>query len=229
MDSTLLAVSYFRSTKRIEMYDDLYEYFILHKQLSLPGIGLFSLVKKPSEADFANRVVHPPTYDVNFVEAQSTPNKGFFIWLAMKMNISYSEAIVNFNAFAFDLKNEILSGAKVVWPRMGVFIKGYDGTIKVEPIIENSSDELAAPALKVLRDKAEHTIRVGEEERTSTEMEALLHSTDRRKWNWKWAAIAIASICLIAMVIHFAINGINTSNSRNLTPAKTTSLHRVIQ
>ena len=158
MGSTLLAESYFRSIKRIEMFDDLYEYFILNRQLSLPGIGLFSLDRIPAEADFANRVIHSPRYKVSFIEAQSTPTKGFFMWLAVKMNISYSEAIVNFNAFAYDLKNEILGGTRIVWPKIGVLSKGAGNAIKVEPIIEDKKNTLTAPAVKVLREKAEHTV-----------------------------------------------------------------------
>lgn len=211
------------------MFDDLYEYFILNRQLSLPGIGLFSLERIPAEADFANRVIHSPRYKVSFVEAQSTPTKGFFMWLAVKMNISYSEAIVNFNAFAYDLKNEILGGTRIVWPRIGVLSKGTGNAIKVEPIIEDNKNTLVAPAVKVLREKAEHTVRVGEDERTSAEMEALLHQTNSKNWSWKTLALIVALICVLLIAIHLLTNGVSTSNQQGVTPAESPSLHRVIQ
>jgi len=211
------------------MYDDLYEYFLLRRQLILPGIGTFILEKKDAEVDFANRVVHPPNYRVNFVQATTTPTKSFFTWLSEKMNISYSEAIVGFNAFVFDLKTEILSGAKIVWPRMGVFTRGMANEIKVEGLVERFELQTPVPATKVIREKAEHTIRVGEDQRTSTEMEEILHHANNHSRRWWLPALIIGTAAIIAMLIYFSTNGMRSGNSTKISPENNAPISRPLK
>jgi hypothetical protein len=211
------------------MYDDLYEYFVLRGQLILPGIGTFKMEKKPAESDFANRVIQPPSYQVVFQHSTATPSKSFFNWLSEKMSISYSEAIVGFNAFVYDLKSEILSGGKIVWPRMGHFTKGQGNEIIVDELKQGFQLETPVSAVKVIRDKAEHSIRVGEDQRTSSEMEEILHKNNSiaRRW-WIWPVI-IGGICLTLLVIHFSLKGIQSGNSSRISPAGNSPVERVLQ
>ncbi|MEI9912027.1 MAG: hypothetical protein WDO71_21700 [Bacteroidota bacterium] len=58
MGSTLLAVSYFRSIKRTDMYQELYAYLILHRQLNVPGIGTFLVERKPAETEFTHKQIN---------------------------------------------------------------------------------------------------------------------------------------------------------------------------
>src|SRR5436190_16054561 len=106
MDSTLSAESYFRSIKRNKMYSDLYEYLVLNKRLSVPGVGTFLLERKPAATDLTHRQINSPAYTISLDHGNETPAKKLFYWLADKLNIHYHEAIVRFNGFAYDLKNQ---------------------------------------------------------------------------------------------------------------------------
>lgn len=211
------------------MYDDLYEYFVLNHQLSLPGIGAFVLEKTPAKTEIVNRVIQPPSYSISFHQATSTPTKNFFVWLAGRMNISYSEAIVGFNAFAYDLRSEILSGGMVVWPKLGTLRGGPGNEIFLDPANESLSPEAPVPAEKVIRDNAQHTIRVGEEERTSGEMEELLHHEVKNARGWWIAALIIAAICLAVIVYAFSTSGPGTGNRQRLQPGEPPTVHRLIE
>jgi len=210
------------------MYDDLYEFFVLNGHLSLPGIGTFSLEKKPATADIANRVIQPPANEVVFSHAALTPTKTFFTWLAEKQKISYSEAIVGFNAFAYDLRTDLLSGMKITWPRLGILSKGIGNEIVVEPAKDSFATEASVPAVKVIRENAQHTIRVGEEERTSAEMEEILQTEGKGRSEWIWPAVIIAAVSIAAMLFFFSSGGPGTGNQKKLDAQEGPSLHRVI-
>ena len=231
MDSTLLAESYFRSIKRTEMYDELYEYFSFHKQLNVPGIGIFLLKRKPAEADFASRVINPPAYTIILHPDNATPGKKFFYWLADKLNISYTDAVIRFNDFIFDIKNQVLSGTKITWMGIGTLSKGISGEIKFEAAIKDYSFDSPVRAVKIIRIKAEHTLRVGEDQRTSTEMVEWLSEAKEKISHWRGIALVIAILSVIFIAIYFFQHGLNTSSTANqqkISPQKESSTHKVL-
>jgi hypothetical protein len=203
------------------MYQDLYEYLVLNKQLSLPGIGTLHVERKPSEADFTHRQINPPVYSIALHPDNATPAKKFFFWLADKWNLQYHEAIVRFNGFAFDLKNQILSGSKITWDQVGTLSKGIAGEIKFEQVLKESTFDPPVSAARIIREKAVHTVRVGEDEKTSVEMSEWLNPEEPARTYW-WAPSLIAAILLIILIgLYFSQNGMNPSSAGN--QQKTTS------
>jgi len=74
-------------------------------------------------------------------------------------------------------------------------------------------------ANRVLREKAEHMVRVGEDERTSVQMEAMLTQEDSRKSYW-WAwALSIALLALMFIGWYFSEHGMDPSTSANTRKA----------
>ena len=118
------------------MYSDLYEYLILNNRLSVPGIGTILLERKPAATDFTHRQINPPAYTISLHQTNETPAKKFFYWLADKLNIHYHEAIVRFNGFAYDLKNQVSAGNKIYWDNVGTLSKGISGEIRFESCIK---------------------------------------------------------------------------------------------
>lgn len=215
MDLTLSAESYFRSIKRINVYRELFEYLLLHKQLNLPGIGTFSAERKPADIDFASKQVIAPSYSFTLhKDYNSTPSKRLFSWLASTLNISELDSVIRFNNFVFDLRDKLAAGNKLEWKHLGVLSKGLSGEIIFEPG-EITEIESPVPAVKVLREKADHTVMVGEYERTSEEMrDALSHVKEKRSY-WKVAALVIAVIAIAFIGYYFSTHGMNTSSAGN--------------
>src|ERR1041384_3401382 len=73
MGSTLSAESYCRSIKRNKMYSDLYEYLVLNKRLSVPGIGTFLLERRPAVTDLTHRQINSPAYTISLDHSNETP------------------------------------------------------------------------------------------------------------------------------------------------------------
>lgn len=196
------------------MYDELYRLLILNKELVLPGIGSFTLNRKPAEANFVEKLVYPPSYSISFLHETPLPEKSFFQKLSEMMNITDREAVIRFNDFTFDLRKKIIAGNEISWKGIGTFSADNRGNINVVPSEIAVIDE-PVTAEKVLREHAEHRILVGGQERSSVEMTALLAHQGSKKSFW-WIAALVTGVVLGTMIfLHFSKNAWNFSSASN--------------
>lgn len=218
MASTLLAESYFRSIKRTEMYKELFQFLLIHKKLPMPGIGTFLLERGSAVVDFPNKQILAPVYLISLEQKEVLPGKGFFQKLGALLHQSNRDAVVLFNDFAFELKKQIMNGAVVNWKGIGTLQKGLAGDIKLIPV-ENFQFQSPVPAEKVIREKAEHLVKVGEEERTSAEMTEILNQPEKKKSLWWVYAMILGILSVIFIGWHLSENGVDinaTANSKKL-------------
>ena len=213
------------------MYESLYQYFIQHRQLSVPGIGTFILERTPALVNFPERMMDSPAYNVRLQTSGQAPSRLFFNWLAAALQLSDREAVIRFNDFAFELKKSVLSGTLVNWNGLGQLSKGLAGEIRFVPV-NGLRPEAPVAAEKPVREKAAHMIRVGEDERTSEEMTAFFSKEVHKKdyW-WAWALVlGLAAITFIGL--NFSRKGVNISSSANpvlIKPLESGVGYRVIQ
>lgn len=210
------------------MYGELYQYFILHKQLNIPGIGTFLLERKPANIDFINKIADPPAYTVALHHGNTTPSKNIFSWLASSLDISEPDALIKFNDFALDIKDRVLAGDKLQWNGIGSLSKGMAGEIRFEASLKDMKAGEPVPAIKVIRENARHSVRVGEQRKTSTEMIEMLATAEEKKTYWWAIALITGLLAFIFIAIYFSSNGLTTSsaaNQKKLTPQKETRTH----
>jgi hypothetical protein len=50
-------------------------FFIQHKQVSIPGVGNFHLVRKPAAHDIASRKLLAPEYSIHFDPHNDSPSR----------------------------------------------------------------------------------------------------------------------------------------------------------
>jgi|SRR5688572_8513193 len=206
------------------MYADLFQYLLLHKKLSVPGIGTFLLERRPARADFLDRQVKAPVYSISFANRIDTASRNFFNWLGNALGISDRDAVVRFNDFAFDMKRQISEGATINWNGVGVLSKGLGGDVKF--IAERSAvGEKPVIAEKVIRLKAEHMVRVGEDRKTSVEMTEILNKPVAGVRSFWWIpALAVGVLAVIFICWHLSQHGLDISsmaNNAKLVPMET--------
>jgi hypothetical protein len=197
------------------MYGELYQYFIQHKQLNIPGIGVLQLERKPATNDFPNRIIHPPVFTISLHHGNATPSRNFFTWLAQALRVNDRDAIIRFNDFAFEMKKRIRSGDKIKWEGVGILSSGLAGEIRFESALKEATTEAPVKAEKVIRENAAHTLRVGEDEKTSAEMiEYLNQPGTKKKYWWAWA---LTAGLLVIMFIgwYLSEHGLQTSSAGN--------------
>lgn len=213
------------------MFPELYTYLLKNNELTLQGVGTFHIEKSPARVDFPNRKAEAATYSVSMVQEMNVPGE-FYNWLGAVSGISSREAVVRFNNFVFDLKKKVNDGAVINWNGVGSISKGLAGEVKFVAEKTPLFQEQPVIAEKVIRDKAEHMVRVGEMERTSDEMNEMLNQPEKAKslW-WIWAAVLIL-FSLLFIGWHFSEKGVAVSSAGNggkLSPGETpASTYRIL-
>lgn len=213
------------------MYDELYQLFILQKELNVPGIGNFVLNRKPAEANFLEKLIHPPGYSISLVKESGTSSPFFLKNLASLLNIPEGEAADRFNSFVIDLKSKMTEGKEMTWSGIGTLSMNSRGSIKFLPFPLQDTDDTVR-AEKVIREHSEHTVLVGERERSSVEMTKLLSQANRKKIKWWITAVIAGLILAIFIFLQFSKNNWNisaASNSQVITPEQEASSYSLLQ
>lgn len=213
------------------MFSTLYQYLIQYKQLPVPGIGTFLLERQPAVIRFTDKMVDPPSYTFALQTMDYAASKNFFTWLSNMLEIAERDAIVRFNDFAFDLKKNIDEGNIITWQGVGVLSKGFGREIKFTPFTQNKGMDAPIHAEKIIREKPEHIIRVGETERTAEQMTQMLQKQEVKKSHWWALALVFGLIGLVFLGWYFSTNGISlaaTANTIKAEPQEATSTYIII-
>lgn len=197
------------------MFQLLHKYVILHGKLSLPEVGVIVLERNSASIDTANKTIINPSWQFRFLNTREKTQADVFAWLAKTMNISVTDAVVELTNFSFGIKNKLNNGEIINWKGIGVFKKSLGDEIKFEP--EHLELDFVQPivAEKVIREKAHHSVRVGDNQRSSEEMERLLNKKESKK-SGAWVFTFIASLVAISfLAIYFVKNDMEFSAFRN--------------
>lgn len=212
------------------MYEELYQYFIQYKKLAVPGIGTFLLERRPAESDFVNKQINPPFYSVTLQAPVDPPTINFFKWLAAALHISDHDAIIRFNDFVFETKKQISDGDTIDWQGVGMISKGLAGEMKFAPA-PGSAIEQPVAAEKVIREKAGHMVRVGEDQKTSAEMTEMLNLPETKRSRWWITALVAGLLALLFIGWYFYEHGIDvssTANSMKLVPMEASAPYQFL-
>ena len=202
------------------MQDSLYEFLLLNKKLSLPGIGTISHCQNPAQHDFSNKQFTAPSFYFIIESRNDKPSKKLFDWLSFSLNITEWEAIKSVNDFSFDLKKKLSEYGEVSWEKVGVIRRNNNGDLKLDLQNILLYTEQPVTAEKVIRLKAEHTILVGEKEKTSTEMEEYISGNPAKK-NYTWLIAVILTVLAVMFIgWYFSEKGFSTSSAGNQTIIK---------
>lgn len=213
------------------MYEELYQYLLLYKQLPVPGIGTFSLERKPAESDFFNKRINAPVYKLSLQQSIAIPTTKLINWLANTFHISNQDADSRFNDFVNEMKNQVNNGGVINWNGVGVLSKGLGGEIKFKPTEEGLITEQPVTAAKVIRQHAEHMVRVGEDNKTSAEMVEMLNQPEEKKSYWWAYAVAIGLLGIIFLGWYFSEHGVDvssTANNATFTPMEVGNTYQAI-
>ena len=197
------------------MYKELYRYLILHRELKIPTIGTFILKINSATFDFPGKTMMPPSYAFQFIPGNETPSIRIFKWLANTENITERDAVIRFNDFAFELKNQLADGIRIIWHGVGELYAGIGGAIKFKPEVKEIVVGNPVPADKVIHENAKHAVLVGEKEKTSDEMKEILSTPEEKKPIW-WAYAFITGMAAVIFTgWYFSSHGLKTASTGN--------------
>ena len=211
------------------MYKELYRYFILNKELHLPGIGKFILLTNPASFDFSGKAIRPPSYTISFQQGVATPSKRFFRWLSNTLQISERDALIRFNDFAFSLKKQLAEKTEINWNGMGKIYEDFEGAIKFTPSSKKIDFGVVTPVEKIIREDVNRILKVGGQEKTSDEIIEIPGYPETKNFYWWTYALIIGLLVVIFTGWYISTYGLKTSSSANqqkIIPADTISTHK---
>jgi hypothetical protein len=196
------------------MFDVLNAYLFQHRSISIPGLGTIYLETLPAAVDVAERAMLPPAYQFRFDKYFDAPDAAFFSYIANQQNILDYEAIKLYSEFSFELRNRIKNEDAVSWDGVGILKKDGAGNVLFEPVPTPLAFLQPTPAMRVNRPNAQHSLLVGDRERTSEEMNELLNDDayGRRRVAWWVIALIIAVAGLAFLAWYFYSHGFSAGN-----------------
>ena len=154
----------------------LHEYFIQHGSLTLPGVGTFRIQRISAQVDFASKRMMPPSFTIRFDHRHDTPQREMFAYISQRSGLADWEAVRSVNNLSFDIKTRLLHGESVPVDGIGILRPDNGSGFQFDAERINYDFIPKVRADRVIRKDAEHTVRVGEWHRSSTEMEELLQA-----------------------------------------------------
>jgi hypothetical protein len=198
------------------MYAILNRYLFQHKSINIPGLGTIFLEVTPASLDATTRTISPPAYYFRFDKYFDTPDKDFFSYLATTRRIPEYEAMRQYNEFAYNLRESVNHHQAALWEGVGELSRDDDGNIQFSSLLQNPPFLQPVPAEKRVRANAQHTLLVGDRERTSDEMSQWF-SEEPVHGNRLWwlVALIVGAAALLVMAIHFSSHGWNVESVGN--------------
>ena len=135
------------------MFQELTKYLFQNKQVAIPQVGVFQLVQKPAMLDYANKLIQPPSFTVQFSSTE--------------VEHHIDDTYLNSNGFSLDefgkrLKIAIEKG-RLIWNGVGSF-QSKNGQIEFYPQQISVDALTAVDANKVLRENVQHQVLQGEKQ-----------------------------------------------------------------
>jgi len=204
------------SMQYVELPSLLYRYFSLKGSVSIPGLGALSLKRIPAVNDFSGKQVLPPTQLFAF-NTNINPSSGEQSQYIARLTGMDREHVDNeLTLMGAELKNRLITERKLEWMDVGSFSLSDEGEIGFVP--KTVTTDFFAPVhyKHVLRPDAEHTIKVGEEEKTNTDMEVFFEEqrANASKNKWQKAAMALFFMAALLLTIRFMFGSFDLLESR---------------
>jgi hypothetical protein len=177
------------------MFNVITSSFFQKKTCVLPGIGTLTLVIHTAESDFPNKQIKAPAEEIVFSPGQ--PGEKLFN---------------EFSAISELMKKKLEQEGLVEITGIGMFTKTIDGNIAFTPVIPDENLQQPVTAVRVIRERSEHAMLVGDKETTNKMMTEFLNEETPAAKKWKLWAIILGVAALLLLAIYLYLNGFSFSN-----------------
>lgn len=184
------------------MYQLLHKYFSVSKNLVLPGIGSFNISMQPAQLDFVNKTLHAPVHIINYSNDSVEADEQLYNFIANETGENKDDVINKLNSFIQELINKLYAGETLQFQNIGTLTKN-DENYSFDAYKTTATLFPDVIAERVIRQNAEHSVRVGEDNKTSTQMHEQLAVKETAKEKWWISALVLAVIGIAAIVYYY--------------------------
>lgn len=210
-----------------EFSQSLYKYFSLKGEISLPGLGVLSLIRVPSTNDFANKLFYSPVFRFHFEQTSEYGDESRNAYLRSQLNIGDGELDQMCNSFSLHVAEQLELNGRVEWEGIGFFSLNDAKRIEFFPRKELESFTGKIPYEHVVRETYSHDVLTGDRMQTSEDLHQYFE--DQRRgiaWpEWKIASVVLISIAAAVITARFFMGNFSFSDARyNRVNANETSI-----
>jgi hypothetical protein len=178
------------------------KYFALYKKLILPGIGSFNSATQPAQLEFVEKTLHAPAHIIIFQQDESADDTNFISFLIKETGLEQYEAASRFSQFITQVKEKLQAGIALQLPGLGVLTNNGSSYAFTADSLQQYFPGVIAE--RVIRQNAQHAVRVGEDEKTSTEMHEMLNKeVVQDRW---WIGAIVLAVVGIAAILYYYLS-----------------------
>jgi hypothetical protein len=180
------------------MYPQVYKYFVITKKLTIPGIGYFNIKALPAKLDFVERVLHAPTFTVEFVPQNVAADKKLYQYLSKELAIDEWQAVNQFQEFTENLIESVEKNGNIKLSGIGTLRKNINNTLYLEPELATkplhddihlASESNTNSTANLVQLYTTGNSLIYTEELESDQLEKIVKSEAQDYW-WVWALVA---------------------------------------
>jgi len=148
----------------------LYKYLILNGSMSIPDFGSFEVYTHHALNDFPSKKLLPPKQSIRFKKEINQNFAPLIKYLQTRINATEDHIVRLLSDFSAQLKKKIYTEEKVDWDGIGSLITSPNGEINILSKSDQADYYEEKGYKQVLRENNQHSVLVGDEEKTNTEM-----------------------------------------------------------
>ena len=181
-----------------------YKYFALNKSVSLPGIGSFSVETQNAKLNFIEKTLYAPVHNIRYNKFDG-PDKKFYHFLSVETGTEEADAIENLKTFTERVKEQLEKDHVVSLEGLGTLTKSVSGyEFVADATVQKYFPDITAE--RIIRQNAQHTVKVGEQERTSTQMHEHFQQKKVKEDNWFVHALILGAIGIVDIAVYYLLN-----------------------
>ena len=185
------------------MFQVVYKYLILNKQVNLPGIGHFQVVEFPARLDFNSKVIHAPVPIIQFTNISQAADRYFFDFVAHELQIEQAESIRKFHDFTYHLKDEVNVNQSIKLPGMGMLMKNSTGGYSFQPVAMFDNYFPSINIDYLLQEEPRTWKNTSSSDEDVTAVNGATQQPGRHPYRWWLAAIVLAAVGIAAIAMYY--------------------------
>jgi nucleoid DNA-binding protein len=207
----------------------LYRYFSLNGMVHIPGLGQLNLCRIPAINDFIGKKILPFSYVIRYDRWEDKMPADQLKYIQKHAGLETDQLLSSLKMLEDEMKSKLHAEGKIEWQGLGSFIVNENGDILFHQKNHVTVTHTDVRYKHVLREKVDHPVIVGEQEKTLAEMEEYFDEKTNRTFfkDWKLGALILILLIISILSARFLIGNYSVFEPTlsPLHPVKPSELH----
>jgi hypothetical protein len=207
----------------------LYRYFTLNGSVHIPGLGQLNLCRIPAINDFIGKKILPFSYVIRFDQWEDTVPGTQLNYIQKHAGLDDEQLQVQLNDLGEEMKSRLEAEGRLEWQGLGFFSLSEHGDIVFHQKNHATVTHTDVRYTHVIREKIDHPVIVGEQEKTLAEMEEYFEEKKSQAFftGWKRGALILFLLVIALLATRFFMGNFSLFQPlySPLTPLQPSSTH----